>query len=60
MMADLFIYVFTVSARDTLLKAGYQLVSSDERNETYTFLQGDGSPDALSEISYLTGNTLTL
>lgn len=60
-MAESFIYVFSEKARDILVEAGFHLVASDERNGIYTFSQTpDAKMEALGEVSYLTGNTLTL
>lgn len=54
-----FIYVFSKSARDTLLAANYTLLKSDEQNEVYVFANQMDMTFALADISFIRSNTLT-
>ena len=54
-----FIYVFSKSARDSLLAANYTLLKSDEQNEIYVFANQNGMTFVLADISFIRSNTLT-
>ena len=54
-----FIYVFSKSARDSLLAANYTLMKSDEQNEVYVFANQMDMTFALADISFIRSNTLT-
>ena len=54
-----FLYVFSKSARDSLLAANYILLKSDEQNEIYVFADQMDMTFALADISYIRSNTLT-
>ena len=54
-----FIYVFSKSARDSLLAANYILLKSDEQNEIYVFANQVDMTFALADISFIRSNTLT-
>ena len=54
-----FIYVFSKSARDSLLAANYTLLKSDEQNEVYVFANQIDRTFALANISFIRSNTLT-
>ena len=54
-----FIYVFSKSARDSLLAANYTLLKSDEQNEVYVFANQMDITFALADISFIRSNTLT-
>lgn len=54
-----FIYVFSKSARDSLLAANYTLLKSDEQNEVYVFANQMDMTFALADISFVCSNTLT-
>jgi hypothetical protein len=54
-----FIYVFSKSARDSLLAANYTLLKSDEQNEVYVFANQMDMTFALADISFVRSNTLT-
>lgn len=58
---DRFIYVFSTEARDLMIASQYTLVNSDNHNKIYTFLnKEDAEKMVFSQISYLTGNTISL
>ena len=54
-----FIYVFSKSARDSLLAANYTLLKNDEQNEVYVFANQMDMTFALADISFIRSNTLT-
>ena len=54
-----FIYVFSKSARDSLLAANYTLLKSDEQNEVYVFANQMEMTFDLADISFIRSNTLT-
>ncbi len=54
-----FLYVFSKSARDSLLAAGYTLLKSDEQNEVYVFANQMDMTFDLADISFIRSNTLT-
>ena len=54
-----FIYVFSKSARDSLLAANYTLLKSDEQNEVYVFANQMDMTFALADTSFIRSNTLT-
>ena len=54
-----FIYVFSKSARDSMLAANYTLLKSDEQNEVYVFANQMDMTFALADISFIRSNTLT-
>jgi hypothetical protein len=56
---DAFIYVFNKDASELLTKEGYELVKADDRNSVYIFRNKAEMSFALSNISYLTSNTLS-
>lgn len=58
-MTEKFIYVFSTDARDKMLAAGYKLLKSDERNETYIFENNPSLTFAYLNISTIKSNTLT-
>lgn len=58
-MTEKFIYVFSKDARDSLLAAGFLLLKSDDRNETYIFENNTSLSFALDKISTIKSNTLT-
>lgn len=58
-MTEKFIYVFSKEARDRLLAAGFLLLKSDDRNETYIFENNTSLSFALDRISTIKSNTLT-
>ncbi len=58
-MTEKFIYVFSTEARDKMLAAGYKLLKSDERNETYIFENNPSLTFACLNISTIKSNTLT-
>lgn len=58
-MTEKFVYVFSKDARDKLLAAGFLLLKSDDRNETYIFENNVGLSFALEKISTIKSNTLT-
>lgn len=52
------IYVFSKSARDKLLKRGYKLFKSDDKNEAYIFLNSTDVNFSLGE-PHFTGDILS-
>ena len=54
-----FIYVFSEDARDKLIKLGYKLIKSDERNRAYIFENSDILKFEQLDISAIKSNTLT-
>jgi hypothetical protein len=54
-----FLYVFSKSARDSLLAANYTLLKSDEQNEVYVFANQIDMTFDLADISFIRSNTLT-
>ena len=54
-----FLYVFSKSARDSLLAANYTLLKSDEQNEVYVFANQMDMTFDLANISFIRSNTLT-
>lgn len=54
-----FIYVFTVNARDLLLKKGYQLLKSDDANNIFIFANSDRMAFDLTGVIHLASDTLT-
>ncbi len=58
-MTKQFIYVFDSSARDTLLEAGFLLLKEDARNQIFVFRADETLSFALSDISFLTSDTLS-
>ena len=54
-----FIYVFSKSARDSLLAANYTLLKSDEQNEVYVFANQMDMTFARADTSFIRSNTLT-
>lgn len=58
-MTEKFIYVFSKEARDRLLAAGFLLLKSDDRNETYIFENNTSLSFALDRVSTIKSNTLT-
>lgn len=56
---DNFIYVFSTADRDKLLGGGFLLLREDADNSIYVFRADDKLCFLLSDISYLTSNTLT-
>lgn len=54
-----FLYVFSKSARDSLLAANYTLLKSDEQNEVYVFANQMDMTFDLADISFIRSNTLT-
>ena len=55
-----FLYVFDVGSRDKLLKAGYTMLASDEKNAIFVFI-GDSSAKifTLDDVEHVYSNTLT-
>jgi len=54
-----FVYVFSDSARDSLIKSGYELIKSDERNNVYVFENNTKLSFALKGLSTIKSNTLS-
>ena len=58
-----FIYVYSEDARDTLIKANFKLLKSDDRNHIYIFENANplnGTQKfALNNVSNIPSNTLT-
>lgn len=62
-MDEKFIYVFDEDSRDKLERAGYKLIASYEKKNTYVFVNerrnGGNMSFSLDGISYLPSNKLT-
>lgn len=56
---DKFIYTFNPEAKEKLLSAGFVLIKEDTANSVYIFLNNDTVNYALSEISYITSNSIS-
>lgn len=58
---DMFIYVFDTAARDSLSRAGFLLLKSDERNGVWTFHIDEEQRGFLEEadFDYFVSGTLT-
>ena len=58
---DMFIYVFDTAARDSLSRAGFLLLKSDERNGVWTFHIDEEQHGFLEEadFDYFVSGTLT-
>jgi hypothetical protein len=54
-----FIYVFSKTARDSLIAANYTLLKSDDQNEIYVFANQMDMTFALADVSFIRSNTLT-
>lgn len=53
-----FIYVFTLQARDLLLNAKYNLLSSDDTNNIFIFAADSGEDIDWNKIIFLRSDTL--
>jgi hypothetical protein len=62
-MDERFIYVFDRESRDKLERAGYKLIASDEKKDTYVFANKHDDEKKMSfsldGISYFPSNKLT-
>ena len=55
-----FIYVFSKESKDRLLKSGYKLLKSDDRNSLYIFKAFDEPTFALNDLDeYMESDSLT-
>lgn len=54
-----FIYVFSRTARDSLLAANYVLLKSDEKNSVYVFANKADMTFGFADISFILSDTLT-
>ena len=55
----MFIYVFSIQDRDTLLSKGYKLLKSDEKNNIYIFANNDQFTFGETDMKFVFSNTLT-
>ncbi len=55
-----FIYVFCKSDADIMIKAGYELLRSDDVNQQYIFANKDTEDYAAFNIRFCVSNTLVL
>lgn len=58
-MQNMFVYVFNTKARDSLLKAGYQLLKADLKNDIYIFENKEIVTFDFSEIDFALSSILT-
>lgn len=54
-----FVYVFTISARDMLLKKGYRLLKSDDANNIFIFANTDKMSFDMKGVIHLESDTLS-
>ena len=54
-----FVYVFSERERDVLLKAGFQLVSANERGHIYVFRNSQQMNFSANDIQCVFSDTLT-
>ena len=55
-----FIYVFDTDSRDAMLKAGFILLATDERNSVFVFSrESSDAAFSFSEIDHMLSNTLS-
>lgn len=57
-MQNMFVYVFNTNACDSLLKAGYQLLKADLKNDIYIFENQEIATFDFSEIDFTLSNIL--
>lgn len=55
-----FIYVFTAEDKDILVRNGFILLSSDERNKVYIFAAREDMSFCLTNIDHVETDSLTL
>ena len=55
-----FIYVFTAEDKDALVRNGFILLSSDERNKVYVFAAREDMSFCLTNIDHIETDSLTL
>ena len=55
-----FIYVFTTEDRDSLVRNGFILLSSDERNKVYIFAARNDMSFCLTNVEHVETDSLTL
>lgn len=58
-MGEKFIYVFDKESRDKLVAAGFNLVASNEKKDTYVFVNDTSLTFALNDVSCFPSNKLT-
>lgn len=54
-----FVYVFSIEARDKLIKDGFHLLKSDERKNVFVFANSQDKKFSLDGASCFLSNTLT-
>lgn len=58
-MTGKFIYVFDINTKENMVKAGFKLMKSDDRNDIYVFLSDDSLRFDFSNISTIRSDTIT-
>ena len=58
-MTGKFIYVFDINTKENMVKAGFKLMKSDDRNGIYVFLSDDSLRFDFGNISTIRSDTIT-